>query len=242
MWIGRICVAAALMGVGQAQGLGTDTTVVDGFDCGVLPKDLLERSLAAGEDLFLPGRAEEFGWRPWDEAFEAATGLGEATLLQTPPPNTMGYDRVIYQRIDVDQDGKDELVALAEYLQGTQRYRIDYELHLLCDGADWKVETCDGTTARANGYKFRMSSGRGQNLGYYEMTNLPGNFTGIIPERHVGIFALGVVFLSIRDMPHVAATQRFYSDESHTVPLFGATIWPVEAEQFGNPHFCTWRE
>jgi hypothetical protein len=48
MWMRRICMAVALVGVGPAQGLGRNTTVVDGFDCELLPEDLLERSLVAG--------------------------------------------------------------------------------------------------------------------------------------------------------------------------------------------------
>jgi hypothetical protein len=226
----------------MAASSGSDTTVQDRFDCSSLPTILLEQSLLAGESLFEPGDAEKFGWRPWDEEFQKATGLQESEFPKKPRSSLLSYDRIIYQRTDIDQDGKGEIVVLTELLQGTRRYRINYELHLFCDKADWFKETCDGNSAGAYGSKFVRSIGRFDKIERYPVTDIAPNSTGEVPEKMVGIFDVGAVFIPIEEHPYVVVTERFYSDEARTVPVFGATIWPVEAEQFGTPKFCIWRE
>jgi hypothetical protein len=244
-WVWAVGVAAALAAT-SANPSGQDTPVVDAFDCSLLPHDLLEQSLYAGESLFKPGGAEQFGWRVWDEEFQDATGLREYEFFVKPESKTISYDRVIYQRLDMDADGKDEIVALAQYPQG--RYpTINYELSLFCDSANWQSETCDGSSAGAKasvygGYRFRRKGGHGQSLGDYSVTDLWKVYQPVAGELGITNYDHGAIINSFGHENYVAVTELFYTDASEESMVYGATIWPLTADSLGTPLFCTWRK
>jgi hypothetical protein len=249
MWINKMTTAALVLGLatGGAFGSGSDTTVTDTFDCSTLPTDLLERSLTAGEDLFKPSVAEQFGWRPWDEEFQDATGLRKSEFFAKPESKTMTYEGVIYQRLDLDKDGKDEIFVFSQYMQGIANFRIEYELQLFCDSVNWRNETCDGSSAgaRANlyfGYRFRMIDGHRESLGKYSVTDLPN--INAETERAMGVtkYDHGAALISILGKTYIAITELFYADASEEVTAYGSTLWPLTADSLGKPLFCTWRK
>jgi hypothetical protein len=234
---------AALMGL---SGAARAEDVAEAFDCDALPRDLLEQSLAAGESLFLPGEAEKFGWRPWDEAFQEATGLREDEFFAQPESGTIRYLRVVYQRLDMSSDGHDELVAVGQYPQGMGP-RIEYSLHLFCDSVDWHRETCDGSSlgARASaygGYRFRILNGSWQDLETYSITDLKKVYLPESRRLDVSEYDHGIVFLQIGLQNYVIATELFYGDETKNIILYGSTIWPLTPQSLGIPTFCTWRK
>lgn len=226
--------------------------------CDSLPRELLEQSYADREVIFEHGIAEKYGWRAHDAEFEAATGLSEEGYWQKDGPRVaLLYDKIVYQRTDVDANDKDELVVFGTHSQGRG---ILSGLNLLCDYDNWRISTCDNI--------YQGSVGR------WRTVNLEGEargprlqlFATELDERKIGgdegqsQYIYGAVFLPavpvevaqngpldpeflILSQPVLALTSLYYDhperpENSDTV--YGAELLGVRPNGFSQLAFCTW--
>jgi hypothetical protein len=254
-------VAFVLGTVGSGRADEAPVVQRNGPICDNLPRELLEQSYIDRQALFEPGIAEKYGWRAHDAEFEAATGMGEYTFGQGPPLKVpLFYEEIVYQRTDVDANGKDEMVVFWAYIQGGEgRYRIETHLTLFCDRDNWRTAYCD-SVAQNGGNRGSM-----QDLKY--TAREPGfewikglDQRKIEPTGGLGSYKYGAVFLpseplqtaenaplstefSLLTQPIVALISLYSTnpenpDKGET--FFGAELFGIHPDGLAQLAFCTW--
>lgn len=249
---------ATCVGTDTAQ---SDSLIRNGPECNGLPKELLEQSYNDRQQLFKPGIAERYGWRPHDAAFEAATGMGEYSFGQGPPIKfPLFYEEMVYQWTDVDANGKDEMVVFWARIQGGEdRYRIETDLTLFCDHDNWRTAYCD-SVAQNGGNRSSM-----QDLKYEEREPdfewLKGlDYRKVDSTGGLSTYKYGATFfpselsqtaqsgsmsieLSIPAQPIVALTSvysRNPEDPKQSETFFGAELFGVRPDGLAQLTFCIW--
>lgn len=171
----------------------------------------------------------------------------------------MYYTDMVYQRTDVDVNGKHELVVFElTPLHGG----LSAGVHFFCESENWRTSTCDNISKTSTERRRRVdlrSEDRGPKLEFltlelafskvgagerrshyiYGATFLPGGPSEVAQDG-----PLTAEFLASAQ-PTMALTSLYYADPERPEQsdiVYGAELLGVRPDGFSQLAFCTWTQ